>query len=78
MSEKRGMPVFYKRVIIDGVAYNVSVHVVGKLFRASWFCGACSNRSEHPFWGGTVEAAAELARVDLAAHHAKLHTRPSR
>jgi hypothetical protein len=78
MSEKRGMPVFRERVIINGVACNVSVHVVGKLFRASWFCGACSNRSVHPFWGATADAAAELAKADLTVHHAKLHTRPSR
>jgi hypothetical protein len=78
MNGKRGTLASYERVILDGVAYNVSVYVTDNTYRAVWRCGACSNRSALEFVGATANAAIESAKADLAAHQAAMHTRSSR
>jgi len=78
MNENRGMPAHGERVILDGVPYIVSVYVKGTMYRAAWFCGACSNRSELRFEDSTIDAVLEQAKADLAAHHAAMHKLSSR
>jgi len=78
MTKKQATFAYHERVILDGVAYSVSVHLKDNTYRAAWVCGACSNRSELAFAGATSGVAIESAKADLAAHQAKLHTRSSR
>jgi hypothetical protein len=78
MTAKHQIAAFQERVKLDGIPYIVNVYLTDNKYRATWRCGACSNRSELAFTGATSDAAIESAKADLAAHQAKSHTRSSR
>jgi hypothetical protein len=77
MTKMPVLPISRKRVIVEGVPYTVSVYVVENTYLAAWLCGACSHRSEIALEGPTTDAAVERAKVDLADHHAALHSQSS-
>lgn len=64
---------FPSRIVINGAACTVTVFVKEGMHRATWFCGACSDRSKVPFEDGNADAAIDAARSDLFEHHATAH-----
>ena len=78
IADPRGTFVSQERLIIGGVAYGVSIFVKQAVYRARWYCAACSSRSSSTFEGTTAEEVLEAGKTDAAAHHATWHVQPAR
>jgi hypothetical protein len=73
MNRKVGALVSRERLVLDGIAYNINVYMKGGTYRVVWYCGACSEQAKVAFEDATVQTAVEACKVNLAAHHTKIH-----
>lgn len=75
VDKKRGALVSSERLVLDGTLYNINVYVKNGIYRATWYCGACSDRSDVAYEDRTISGAASICKSYVAQHHANKHAR---